>query len=76
MINVIAQLLCLNYCQVVASQDWPEITKYAGLVSSQAHRQELITDLFKVRSDPQRGTVAGGMIRYFLGSHLGIVQMQ
>ncbi|XP_074566393.1 protein argonaute 1C-like [Curcuma longa] len=51
---------------VVASQDWPEITKYAGLVSAQAHRQELITDLFKVRSDPQRGAVAGGMIRDLL----------
>ncbi|PHT46640.1 Protein argonaute PNH1 [Capsicum baccatum] len=30
-----------------ASQDWPEITKYAGLVSAQAHRQELIQDLYK-----------------------------
>lgn len=70
MINVIllfyAQLLCLNYCQVVASQDWPEITNYAGLVSAQAHRQELITDLFKERSDPQGGTVVSGMIRYLL----------
>ncbi|KAI3925691.1 hypothetical protein MKW92_045728 [Papaver armeniacum] len=27
---------------VVASQDWPEVTKYAGLVCAQAHRQELI----------------------------------
>ncbi|XP_019705740.1 protein argonaute 1A isoform X1 [Elaeis guineensis] len=51
---------------VVASQDWPEITKYAGLVSAQAHRQELIQDLFKVWQDPQRGTVAGGMIRELL----------
>ncbi|XP_042432340.1 protein argonaute 1C-like [Zingiber officinale] len=48
---------------VVASQDWPEITNYAGLVSAQAHRQELITDLFKERSDPQGGTVVSGMIR-------------
>ncbi|KAM3196447.1 hypothetical protein ACQJBY_061939 [Aegilops geniculata] len=48
---------------VVASQDWPEITKYAGLVSAQAHRQELIQDLFKVWQDPQRGTVTGGMIK-------------
>ncbi|KAF3774292.1 argonaute 10 protein [Nymphaea thermarum] len=32
---------------VVASQDWPEITKYAGLVCAQAHRQELIEDLYK-----------------------------
>jgi eukaryotic translation initiation factor 2C len=49
---------------VVASQDWPEVTKYAGLVSAQAHRQELIQDLFKVWQDPQRGTVTGGMIKY------------
>jgi len=50
--------------QVVASQDWPEITKYAGLVCAQAHRQELIQDLYKVWQDPQRGTVYGGMIMY------------
>ncbi|XP_022680325.1 protein argonaute 1C isoform X2 [Setaria italica] len=51
---------------VVASQDWPEVTKYAGLVSAQAHRQELIEDLYKVWQDPQRGTVSGGMIRDLL----------
>ncbi|XP_072956096.1 protein argonaute 1B-like [Typha angustifolia] len=51
---------------VVASQDWPEVTKYAGLVSAQAHRQELIQDLFKVWHDPQRGTVTGGMIKELL----------
>ncbi|XP_072959232.1 protein argonaute 1A-like isoform X2 [Typha angustifolia] len=51
---------------VVASQDWPEVTKYAGLVSAQAHRQELIQDLFKVGQDPQRGPVTGGMIRELL----------
>ncbi|KAL6873973.1 hypothetical protein ACP4OV_014055 [Aristida adscensionis] len=48
---------------VVASQDWPEVTKYAGLVSAQSHRQELIEDLYKVTHDPQRGTICGGMIR-------------
>ncbi|CAN6481470.1 unnamed protein product [Victoria cruziana] len=51
---------------VVASQDWPEITKYAGLVCAQAHRQELIQDLFKSWNDPQRGTVTGGMIKELL----------
>ncbi|AQK79575.1 argonaute1a, partial [Zea mays] len=51
---------------VVASQDWPEVTKYAGLVSAQTHRQELIQDLFNVRQDPQRGAVSGGMIRELL----------
>uniref|UniRef100_A0A453P9B1 Piwi domain-containing protein n=1 Tax=Aegilops tauschii subsp. strangulata TaxID=200361 RepID=A0A453P9B1_AEGTS len=51
---------------VVASQDWPEVTKYAGLVSAQTRRQELIQDLFKVWQDPQRGTVNGGMVRELL----------
>ncbi|KAK6161445.1 hypothetical protein DH2020_004826 [Rehmannia glutinosa] len=37
---------------VVASQDWPEVTKYAGLVCAQAHRQELIQDLYKTWHDP------------------------
>ncbi|KAL9686406.1 hypothetical protein QQ045_023864 [Rhodiola kirilowii] len=53
---------------VVASQDWPEITKYAGLVCAQAHRQELIQDLFTTWQDPQRGPVSGGMIRELLMS--------
>ncbi|KAJ9145671.1 hypothetical protein P3X46_028026 [Hevea brasiliensis] len=51
---------------VVASQDWPEITKYAGLVCAQAHRQELIQDLFKEWQDPVRGKVSGGMIKELL----------
>ncbi|KAL4284664.1 hypothetical protein GQ457_16G029180 [Hibiscus cannabinus] len=51
---------------VVASQDWPEVTKYAGLVCAQAHRQELIQDLYKTWQDPVRGTVSGGMIRDLL----------
>ncbi|XP_009589528.1 protein argonaute 10-like [Nicotiana tomentosiformis] len=51
---------------VVASQDWPEVTKYAGLVCAQAHRQELIQDLYKTWHDPARGTVSGGMIRDLL----------
>ncbi|GMH14101.1 hypothetical protein Nepgr_015942 [Nepenthes gracilis] len=51
---------------VVASQDWPEVTKYAGLVCAQAHRQELIQDLFKTWQDPMRGAVSGGMIKELL----------
>ncbi|KAM7273672.1 hypothetical protein ACFE04_028336 [Oxalis oulophora] len=47
----------------VASQDWPEVTKYAGLVSAQAHRQELIHDLYKTWQDPERGTMHGGMVK-------------
>jgi hypothetical protein len=50
--------------QVVASQDWPEVTKYAGLVCAQAHRQELIQDLFQTWVDPQKGLCTGGMIRF------------
>lgn len=53
---------------VVASQDWPEITKYAGLVCAQAHREELIQDLYKSREDPVRGTVDSGMIKELLVS--------
>lgn len=41
-----------------------QITKYGGLVSAQAHRQELIQDLYKTWEDPVRGTVTGGMIKY------------
>jgi len=52
--------------QVVASQDWPEVTKYAGLVCAQAHRQELIQDLYKEWKDPAKGTMTGGMIKYVI----------
>ncbi|KAK3012132.1 hypothetical protein RJ639_011756 [Escallonia herrerae] len=41
-----------------SSQDWSEITKYAGLVCAQAHRQELIQDLFKTWRGPVRGAVS------------------
>jgi len=49
--------------QVVASMDWPEVTKYRGLVSAQAHREEIIEDLYKKYQDPKKGLVHGGMIR-------------
>ncbi|XP_043699782.1 protein argonaute 5 [Telopea speciosissima] len=48
---------------VVASMDWPEVTKYRGLVCAQPHRQEIIQDLFKFVEDSKRGRVATGMIR-------------
>ncbi|CAN0891403.1 Protein argonaute 1 [Linum grandiflorum] len=51
---------------VVASQDWPEVTKYAGLVCAQAHRQELIQDLYKSWNVPDKGLVSGGMIKELL----------
>lgn len=49
--------------QVVASMDFPEVTKYRGLVSAQAHREEIIQDLYTTSQDPVRGIVHGGMIR-------------
>ncbi|KAH9660337.1 protein argonaute 5 [Citrus sinensis] len=51
---------------VVASMDWPEVTKYRGLVSAQAHNQEIIQDLYKSTQDPFGGSVHGGMIRMLL----------
>ncbi|XP_061351759.1 protein argonaute PNH1-like [Gastrolobium bilobum] len=57
---------CPSIVAVVASQDWREVTKYAGLVCAQPHSEELIEDLFKCWKDPQRGVVYGGMIRELL----------
>ncbi|KAM1040513.1 hypothetical protein TB2_029352 [Malus domestica] len=51
---------------VVASMDWPEVTKYRGIVSAQAHREEIIQDLYSIKQDPSRGLVAGGMMREHL----------
>ncbi|XP_047326171.1 protein argonaute MEL1-like [Impatiens glandulifera] len=51
---------------VVASMDWPEVTKYRGLVSSQGHREEIISDLYNEIDDPIRGKVKTGMIREHL----------
>ncbi|CAL1404119.1 unnamed protein product [Linum trigynum] len=51
---------------VVASMDWPEVTKYRGLVSAQTSREEIILDLYKTYEDPTRGVVHGGMIRELL----------
>lgn len=43
--------------------DWPEATKYRGIVSAQSHREEIIQDLYKIIQDPERGRVHAGMIR-------------
>uniref|UniRef100_J3LRM0 Uncharacterized protein n=1 Tax=Oryza brachyantha TaxID=4533 RepID=J3LRM0_ORYBR len=53
---------------VVASIDWPEVSKYKCLVSSQSHRMEIIADLFTKVKDSQKGVVYGGMIRELLVS--------
>ncbi|KAL3752385.1 hypothetical protein ACJRO7_013094 [Eucalyptus globulus] len=49
---------------VVASMDWPEVTKYRGLVSAQTHRQEIINDLY-IQKQTSEGK-AGGLIRELL----------
>ncbi|TYI64668.1 hypothetical protein E1A91_D09G103700v1 [Gossypium mustelinum] len=51
---------------VVASMDWPEVTKYRGIVSAQTRRMEIIQDLYKQTKDPQKGLVEGGMVRELL----------
>ncbi|KAI5428874.1 argonaute 5, variant 3 [Lathyrus oleraceus] len=51
---------------VVASMDWPWVTRYRGIVSAQVHREEIIQDLFKVIEDPQKGKRPAGMIRELL----------
>ncbi|KAM7274963.1 hypothetical protein ACFE04_016829 [Oxalis oulophora] len=51
---------------VVASMDWPEVSKYQGIVSSQSHREEIIQDLYKRTEDAQKGIVHTGMIRELL----------
>lgn len=48
-----------SIASVVASQDWPEVTRYAGLVSAQCQRHEWINNLFEPQYD---GKKAGGMI--------------
>ncbi|TVU45670.1 hypothetical protein EJB05_05163, partial [Eragrostis curvula] len=48
---------------VVASMDWPEVSTYRCLVSSQGHRQEIIADLFTDAKDPQKPH-GWGMIRH------------
>ncbi|KAJ4745605.1 Argonaute protein [Rhynchospora pubera] len=51
---------------VVASMDWPTATKYKGLVCAQQHRQEIISDLFTEKLDPQKGTVYKELLIAFL----------
>ncbi|KAL8263040.1 hypothetical protein R6Q59_024389 [Mikania micrantha] len=46
---------------VVASMDWPQVTKYKALVSAQSHRQEIIKDLYT-----KNGANHGGLIRELL----------
>ncbi|KAG4974367.1 hypothetical protein JHK87_031188 [Glycine soja] len=50
---------------VVASMDWPYVTKYRGVVSAQTHREEIIQDLYNTHEDPVRGKTHSGIIRYW-----------
>ncbi|KAL3619183.1 hypothetical protein CASFOL_036753 [Castilleja foliolosa] len=53
----------VTHYAVVASQDWPEITNYAGLVSAQKPGKEIIEDLYKTWDDPvTKEKMEGGMI--------------
>lgn len=51
---------------VVASMDWPYVTKYRGVVSAQTHREEIIQDLYNTHEDPVRGKTHSGIIRELL----------
>ncbi|GJR26314.1 PAZ domain-containing protein, partial [Tanacetum coccineum] len=53
-------------CKVAASMDWPQVTKYKALVSTQSHRQGIINDLYTTSTDPKRGVIHGGLIRELL----------
>ncbi|XP_014494464.1 protein argonaute MEL1 [Vigna radiata var. radiata] len=46
---------------VVASMDWPFVTRYKGVVSAQKHRDEMIHDLYI--GDSARGIPPSGIIR-------------
>ncbi|VAI29479.1 unnamed protein product [Triticum turgidum subsp. durum] len=54
---------------VVASQDWPEVTNYAGLVRRQARHEEIIQGLFN-ENDCGSGRISGGMIKEHLISFM------
>ncbi|KAI3497720.1 hypothetical protein L1887_33217 [Cichorium endivia] len=51
---------------VVASMDWPQVTKYNALVSAQPHIQEITEDLYSTTLDAKRGVVHSGPIRELL----------
>ncbi|KAK1386333.1 Piwi domain-containing protein [Heracleum sosnowskyi] len=50
-----------TFSAVVASQDWPEITTYAALVSKQPNRRAIIEDLFNTRDN-----VSGGIREHLI----------
>ncbi|KAK9690038.1 hypothetical protein RND81_09G100100 [Saponaria officinalis] len=50
---------------VVASMDWPDVTKYKGLVSAQGHREEIIQDLYKERDGKNYGMIRELLISFY-----------
>lgn len=50
------------FLQVVASMDWPEVSKYRGLVSALPAKDEIIHDLYTESVNEQGVPVRGGMI--------------
>ncbi|GJP30391.1 hypothetical protein CLOM_g1030 [Closterium sp. NIES-68] len=51
---------------VVASMDWPEMARYRALVSAQAHRLEIIQNLYTCTQDSSGMLQHGGMVRELL----------
>ncbi|CAI5524418.1 unnamed protein product [Closterium sp. Naga37s-1] len=51
---------------VVASMDWPEMARYRALVSAQAHRVEIIQNLYTCSQDANGTLQHGGMVRELL----------
>ncbi|KAH9603059.1 hypothetical protein KSS87_014861, partial [Heliosperma pusillum] len=50
---------------VVASMDWPDVTKYKGLVSAQGHREEIIQDLYKEVDGKPSGMIRELLVSYY-----------
>ncbi|KAL9247582.1 hypothetical protein vseg_021000 [Gypsophila vaccaria] len=50
---------------VVASMDWPDVTKYKGLVCAQGHREEIIQDLYKEVDGKHSGMIRELLISFY-----------
>ncbi|GJY27202.1 PAZ domain-containing protein [Tanacetum coccineum] len=54
-----------GYGMVVASMDWPQVTKYKALVSA-VTQAGIINYLYTTSTDPKRGVIHGGLIMELL----------
>ncbi|CAI5536952.1 unnamed protein product, partial [Closterium sp. Naga37s-1] len=61
--------------QVVASMDWPEMARYRALVSAQAHRVEIIQNLYTCTQDANGMPQHGGMVRYLSPRHPALTHL-